>query len=327
MLHSKHINIGAKESESFSFLSDRVILIPRHPPGLGALRTGMLGALDIYTFDDPPKNNPPEAARRIASLQLPRLPNNGMVGSTRLPCRCNPALSSSAQSETGRRSQPRIHQLASSNRVLCLKTLINRFELTQEEFLQSTGNLFIPLAHILDTVAHLYGQIELPGAAIDIPWEGWGQQTSWLYMGGFRSENEYFVHGQRVVIAGVDFDERAVVFDFDPIRLKHDITPNGNGEPGLKFFNPESETIAGTPIEANVLRDMFLGGTCKASVPFVVRGSLISHRTRPPHWVMIDDEHSEIFARICFGPISYICTLLVVHLLVNMLIGKRSYVN
>jgi hypothetical protein len=250
----------------------------------------------VYTFDDPPKATPAAAARHIASLQLPALPDN-VFSMANLSCRCDPAPSPSAQSKAFQRGYPRIYELASSNRVLCLHTVLTTADRAQGQFAQCEGTLFVPFAAILNAVVDLYEQ---PFAPVSIAWGDWCQQTSWVDTGRIDPGNEYFVYGQRVVIAGIDHDEAVgarkraiVVLDFDPIRLKRRTAPNDDGEPGLKLFDPESETILSGPVDDDALWDMFLGGTCKANARFAVQTSHTGRRRNSPSCVMIDDEHSK----------------------------------
>jgi hypothetical protein len=293
MSHSKHIDIISAESRSFSFLSDRTIVVPRHNTP-----TEILGTLDVYTFEDPPDSTPPAAARYIASFQLLPLPEN-KLSIVKLSCRCDPAPSPSAQSKAPQHVRPRIYQLASSNRVLSLQITLTTVDRSWGHFEQSEGSLFVPFDSLLDAVADLYGQPE-PVTPVSIAWEDWGQRTSWLETSKLHSGNDCFVYGQRVVTTkihrdqGVDARKRPIaVLDFDPIRLRRETAPNDDGESGFQLFDPESDIIWSEPPEDRALCDMFLGGTCRANARFAVQASQIDSGQSSHSCIMIDDEHSK----------------------------------
>ncbi|KAG9103302.1 hypothetical protein FRC06_011438 [Ceratobasidium sp. 370] len=285
-----YVDVVSGESRTFAFLSDSLIAVPHHvaTSNPGAVHGGTLGKLDLYTFDPPNSPSPPHA-RRIASLQLPPLPQD-VVSIPRLSCRSDPAPSPSTQSAVWDRRRPRLFELAPTNRVLCLQAILTTIEVSRGQFAQSEGTLFIPFAGMLNAVAHLYEQSE----PVDIPWDTWGRGTSWLDTSNLHTGNECYVYGQRVITTGMGGQENQeagdtsrkrtlVLLDFDPVRLSR----------RSNLFDPERETILAAPFEGDALWDMFLSERteCKANAHVGVQTARISHELNPRFYVMIDDEH------------------------------------
>ncbi|KAG8704307.1 hypothetical protein FRC08_002299 [Ceratobasidium sp. 394] len=281
-----YVDLVSGKSKTFAFLSDHLIVVPRYVTSNSPEERGVLGTLDVYTFDPP--TDPPLHARHIASLQLPPLPQ-GVTSIPRLSCRSDPAPSPSTQSATWDRRRPRLFELAPTNRVLCLQAELVTIEASRQQFMQYEGTLYIPFTNMLDAVADLYNQSE----PVIIPWDTWGYGTSWLDTSNLHTGNECFVYGQRVVTTGVnneDEDEEdmpqkrtLVLLDFDPARAS---TRNN-------LFDPERETILTAPFEEDKLWNMFLGegAECKANARFAIQTARIGQQLNSAFYVMIDDEH------------------------------------
>lgn len=199
---------------------------------------------------------------------------------------------------TRHRGHSSIFQLAPANRVLCLWVVLY----VNHRFVQSEGMLCVSVANIIGTVSHLSRQSDM----VSIPWEVWGQRASWVDMSGFPITNECYINGQRLVANGFEVDEETntlkpvvVVFDFDPARLKFDTAPGDNGEPGLKLFNPEHESISSESSSEDMLDNVFFGGMCKANKLFAVRKTRINYNQIPSSSsVMVNDEHGKTFLHL-----------------------------
>lgn len=138
---------------------------------------------------------------------------------------------------------------------------------------------------------------------VNIPWAEWGDKSSWLNTSGLSPRNECFVFGQRIVTAGSDSEDEGtpstVIFDFDPIRMRHCMVPDDT-ESEIELFDPETDTILDNLyVEDDILRTMFLGGDCKANTFLTMRTSRIS-RGSGMYYVMINDEHGTSLTPLAF---------------------------
>lgn len=314
-MHLKVIN-SINKFKCFYFLSDYLIVVPCNVVGTG-ITAGTLGTLEVYTFDEHLEDSPPQTGRHIASLQLPSLPSD-IPFIVHLWCRSDPVPSPSTQSAT---QHPRIFQLAPTSRVLCLQVSL----LVRDQAGISQGVLCVSFAEIMGAVSHLYGQSE----TLNIPWDDWGQQASWVGASEFPAGSECYAHGQRLVVDMMEVNEAAdtfptvAVFDFEPVRLKYDTVLSDNGQPGLELFNPGHKTILTESFAEYMLRNAFLGGTCKANKPFGMRKTRISYELPLHYFVMVDDEHGE--SLLAFPSDSALTpVLLVMIVLVNMAIQNRK---
>lgn len=299
-----YVEPTADGAESFTFINDRLFLIPR-PGSEGDAGDLHRGRLDIYTFTEPMGDSPAQPARRIASLMLPELADTTAT-ITKLSCRCDPAPSPSSQSATRHRGHPRIFQLAPDNRVLCLMIEAVIISNARGEWSQSEGTLYVPFADMLSAVAHLLGEPS-SDSAVEVAWKDWAKRTSWVDTDGLHTGNECYVHGQRVVSTGVgrtddsgtdsDSDDEGsrrsrvpilTVLDFDPIRVKHELLQS---ESDIEIFEPTSGNLLDFSVSEDVLRATFLEGEHKAATQCALRKTVINERLTSNHYVMVDDEH------------------------------------
>ncbi|KAG8758275.1 hypothetical protein FRC11_003935, partial [Ceratobasidium sp. 423] len=282
-------------AESFTFLSDRLILIPclQIEDELHDSRTH--GKLVVFTFDEPTGNNSAEEARPIASFDLPVNPSLELQG---LSCRCDPAPAPSFRSATRHDGQPKLFDLARENRVLCLK--MKSPAVIPIDEVEST--LYVQFTSLIGAVAHLLD--ELVDKPTSIPWKDWAKGTSWVDTDLLFTGNECYVYGQRVVSVGLDrtdidddLDEidtlirrrsSLCVFDFDPARNKRESMLT---ESEIEIFDPKDDTVLGIWGERPSLRSSFIEGEHVADTPFALRKTLINERLGHHYYVMVDEEH------------------------------------
>lgn len=285
--------------ESFTFISDRMFVLPS--PGTRAENSFARGRgrLDIYTFTEPIGDSPAQPARRIASLAFPELEEGGNI--YRITCRSDPAPAPSSQTATRHRGYPKVFQLSPDNRVLCLA--IHAFNPNEgQPHLIRGGMLYIPFSVLLGAAAYLVNE-PVSDDPVEIPWEDWGKETSWMDTSRTFMGNECYVYGQRVVMVGIgdveSSDEDAdanlevsrslIVLDFDPVRTKR--LPSYD-MPAFQATNATSlPDVLGLPMEKDVLGTAFLGGEHKADMKFIVRRTDMEDDVHGTYYVMVDDEH------------------------------------
>ncbi|CUA73758.1 hypothetical protein RSOLAG22IIIB_01275 [Rhizoctonia solani] len=288
--------------ETFTFLSDRLILVPclqtvsHSEGGLHNARTH--GKLMVFTFTEPIGNNPAEEARPIASFDLPDAgdPFPDLQG---LSCRCDPAPVPSSRSATRHDGIPKLFDLAPENRVLCLK--MRSQALIQMDEGEST--LYIQFTSLVKAVEHLLNN-PTDKPVPTIPWEDWAKGTSWVDTDLLFTGNECYVFGQRVVGVGIDRQNidsdieetdtlirrfsSLCIFDFDPIRVRRELLLN---ESEIEIFDPKRDCVLGAWDEGPSLRNLFVEGEHAADAPFALRKTLINERLGHHYYVMVDEEH------------------------------------
>ncbi|KDN49487.1 hypothetical protein RSAG8_02189, partial [Rhizoctonia solani AG-8 WAC10335] len=289
-------------ADSFTFLSDRLILVPclqavsQSEGGLHNARTH--GKLVVFTFTEPTGNNPAEEARPIASFDLPESANP-FLDPQGLSCRCDPAPVPSSRSPTRHDGIPKLFDLAPENRVLCLK--MRSQAVIPVDQVEST--LYIQFTDLLKAIAHLLDQ-PADKPVLNIPWEDWAKGTSWVDTDLLFTGNECYVFGQRVVSVGLDRSDidsdmedvdtlirrfsSLCVFDFDPIRVKRELLLS---ESEIEIFDPKRDTVLGVWGEGPSLRSTFVEGKHAADAPFALRKTLINERLGHHYYVMVDEEH------------------------------------
>ncbi|CAE7212593.1 unnamed protein product [Rhizoctonia solani] len=289
-------------AESFTFLSDRLVLIPclqvvsENEDGLHDPRTH--GKLIVFTFTDPMGDQPAREARPIASFDLPNAANP-FLDLQGLSCRCDPAPVPSFRSATRHDGIPKLFDLAPENRVLCLK--MRSQAVIPVDQVEST--LYIQFADLVRAVSHLLDE-PADKPMLNIPWKDWAKGTSWVDTDLLFTGNECYVFGQRVVSVGLDRSEMdsemeeidtlirrfssLCVFDFDPIRVKR---AELSSESGVEIFDPKKDSILGVWGEGPSLRSTFVEGEHAADAPFTLRKTLINERLGHHYYVMVDEEH------------------------------------
>ncbi|CAE6456553.1 unnamed protein product [Rhizoctonia solani] len=289
-------------AETFTFLSDQLILVPSLEVASvgdgGLLNPRTHGKLAIFTFTEPTGNSPAEGARRIASFDLPDS-ENPFLDLRGLSCRCDPAPGPSSRSATRHDSHPRLFDLAPDNRVLCLK--MKSTGLIPVDEIEST--LYVQFTSLIGAVARLLEEpIDTP--ILNIPWKDWAKGTSWVDTDLLYAGNECYVHGQRVVSVGLDHDDEdddldgiaalmrrrssLCIFDFDRTRNKREISLT---ESEIEIFDPKNDMVLGTRGDGPSLRRIFVEGEHVADTPFSLRKTLINERLGEHYYVMVDDEH------------------------------------
>ncbi|KAH7344465.1 hypothetical protein B0J17DRAFT_635557 [Rhizoctonia solani] len=291
-------------AESFTFLSDRLILVPCPVTFTSDGNLRHQAHLDIYKFDEPlPYDAVAQPAYLVASFYLPEVPEAQTIIS-RFSCRCDPAPSPSALTAVPYTAHPRIFDLASDNRVLCIaiEALNNRTNMGGRS--RTKSMLYIPCTGLLNVVKDSLAEYTQGGSATAVLWEDWAAMTSWIDVGQIYTGNQCYVYGQRTVglvyarneDVADDAEEETtrihslVVFDFNPIRVRQ---ASQRAQPGVRISNPETENAWDIPMEeTKLMRNVFLGGKSKANTPFSVRTTLINERFHSPYcYVMIDEEH------------------------------------
>ncbi|KAJ1310916.1 hypothetical protein OPQ81_009428 [Rhizoctonia solani] len=289
-------------AESFTFLSDQLILIPSievvttSEGGLHNTRTH--GKLVVFTFTEPTGNDPAEEARPIASFDLPHT-DNPFLDLQGLSCRCDPAPVPSSRSATRHDGIPKLFDLAPENRVLCLK--MRSQAVIPVDQVEST--LYVQFADLIGVIAHLLDE-PTNKPMLNIPWGGWAKGTSWVDTDLLFTGNECYVFGQRVVSVGLDRTDAdsdleeidtlirrsssLCVFDFDPIRIKRELLLS---ESEIEIFDPRNDSVLGVWGEGPSLRRTFVEGEYVADTPFALRKTLINERLGHHYYVMMDEEH------------------------------------
>ncbi|CAE6431464.1 unnamed protein product [Rhizoctonia solani] len=291
-------------AESFTFLSDRLILVPCPVTFASDGTLTHQAHLDIYKFDEPSSDDATaQPACLVASLCLPGATETQTIIS-RFSCRCDPVPLPSAQTAVPYVGHPRIYDLASENRVLCIAIEALNFRAGNGGRSRTKSMLYIPCMGLLSTVKDSFDEYTQRGSAVTILWNDWAEMTSWIDVGQIYTGNQCYVYGQRTVglvyarsenIADDAEEETTrihslVIFDFDPVRVKR---ASQRTRPGVRISKPETENAWDIQMEeTKLMRNMFLGGESKANTPFSVRTTLINERFHSPYcYVMIDEEH------------------------------------
>ncbi|CAE6391018.1 unnamed protein product [Rhizoctonia solani] len=291
-------------AESFTFLSDRLILVPCPVTFASDGKLTHQAHLDIYKFDEPSSGDATaQPACLVASFCLPGATETQTIIS-RFSCRCDPAPSPSAQTAVPYVGHPRIYDIASENRVLCIAIEALNFRAGNGGRSRTKSMLYIPCMGLLSAVKDSFDEYTQGDSAVAILWNDWAEMTSWIDVGQIYTGNQCYVYGQRTVglvyarsedIADDAEEETTrihslVIFDFDPVRVKR---ASQRTRPGVRISNPETENAWDIPMEeTKLMRNMFLGGELKANTPFSVRTTLINERFHSPYcYVMIDEEH------------------------------------
>ncbi|CAE6431474.1 unnamed protein product [Rhizoctonia solani] len=302
LMVKKYIEPWRTGAESFTFLSDRLILVPylqvmsQSEGGLHNTRTH--GKLVVYTFTEPTDNSPAEEARAIASFDLPDA-DNPFLDLQGLSCRCDPAPVPSSRSATRHDGIPKLFDLAPENRVLCLK--MRSQAVIPVDQVEST--LYIQFTSLVKAIAHLLDE-PADKPVLTIPWDDWAKGTSWVDTDLLFTGNECYVFGQRVVSVGLDRSDidsdmeeidtlirrfsSLCVFDFDPIRVKRELLLS---ESEIEIFDPKRDCVLGVWGEGPSLRKTFVEREHAADTPFALRKTLINERLGHHYYVMVDEEH------------------------------------
>ncbi|CEL58221.1 hypothetical protein RSOLAG1IB_02967 [Rhizoctonia solani AG-1 IB] len=301
-----YIGTSVDGAESFTFLSDRLILIPCPVTFTdGGLRHQ--AHLDIYTFDEPPTDDAPaQPARLLASLYLPEVPEMSETRFiiSRFSCRCDPPPSPSAQIAVPYVGRPRVYDLASNNRVLCIAIEALNITVNTGGRTRTKSMLYISCNDLVDMVKKTLDKWSQGGSVTTILWKDWANMASWADIGQIYTGNQCYVHGQRTVglvyarndSLAEDAEEETtrihslVIFDFDPVRVKQ---ASRQIRRGVRISDPKAESAWEIPAdETIIMKDLFLGGEAKADAPFSVRTTLINEEFHSPYcYVMMDEEH------------------------------------
>ncbi|CAE6537402.1 unnamed protein product [Rhizoctonia solani] len=291
-------------AESFTFLSDRLILVPCAVTFTSDGKLRHQAHLDIYQFEEPSSDDATaQPACLIASFCLPGATETQTIIS-RFSCRCDPAPSPSTQITVPYVGHPRIYDLASEDRILCIAIEALNFRANNGGRSRTKSMLYIPCMGLLSAVKGSLDEYTQRGSAVAILWKDWADIASWIDVGQIYTGNQCYVYGQRTVglvyarsedVANDAEEETTrihslVIFDFDPIRVKR---ASQRTRPGVRISKPETENAWNIPMEeTKLMRDVFLGGESKANTPFSVRTTLINERFHSPYcYVMIDEEH------------------------------------
>ncbi|GAB1523979.1 hypothetical protein RhiTH_007131 [Rhizoctonia solani] len=263
--------------------------------------------LDIYKFDEPSTDDAiAQPAQLIASLYLPEVPE--VTGTrfiiSRFSCRCDPPPSPSAQIAVPYVGRPKIYDLASNNRVLCVAMEALNIRVNTGGRTRTKSMLYISCADLVDMVMDILDKSTQESTVVTIPWKDWGNKASWVDIGQIYTGNQCYVHGQRTVglvyarneNIAEDAEEETtrihslVIFDFDPVRVKQ---ASRQVRRGVRISDPKAESAWDIPAEeTKLMRNLFLAGETKADRLFSVRSTLINEEFHSPYcYVMIDEEH------------------------------------
>ncbi|CAE6463591.1 unnamed protein product [Rhizoctonia solani] len=290
-------------AESFTFLSDQLILVPCPVTFTIDGELKHQSRLDVYKFDEPSSYDATtQPACLIASFHLPELPEMSVI--SRFSCRCDPALSPSTRSTIPHTASPRIFDLGPDSRVLCIAIEALNIRTGAGARSRTKSMLYVPCAGILDAVKNSLNEHTQEESTATILWKDWANMASWVDVGKIYTGNQCYMYGQRTVglvyARNEDVVEDAeeettrihslVVFDFDPVRVKR---ASQRAQPGVRISNPETEDAWDIPTEeTKLIRNVFLGWGSKADAPFSVRTTLINEKFHSPYcYVMIDEEH------------------------------------
>ncbi|KAJ1310914.1 hypothetical protein OPQ81_009427 [Rhizoctonia solani] len=297
-------------AESFTFLSDQLILVPCPVTFTSDGKLKHQAHLDIYKFDEPSSHDiAARPAYLVTSFYLPEL-SEGEPIISRFSCRCDPAPSPSTRVAVPCVQQPRIFDLAPDSRVLCIaiEALNRRTDFGGRS--RTKSMLYIPFTGLLGAIKGSLDEYNQRGGTATILWDSWAKMTTWVDIGQIYTGNQCYMYGQRTVGLVYARNEGAtedtgegtepedegtrihslVVCDFNPVRVKR---ASEQTRPGVRISNPETENAWDIPMEeTKLMRTVFLGGESKANAPFSVRTTLINEEFHSPYcYVMIDEEH------------------------------------